>query len=219
MLRLLVADKNETIRTGICAVFRQQSSAVSISEASNKAELMAALRTEAHDLILMEPLLCGGTGEALIRQVCEAVPGANILVFSDLDELKFGLQALRSGAKGYLMKSCSSLELVAAARKVSQGRVHISEALAEEVALNVQESQDRQPHQTLTERELLVFSMLVCGWKVTDIAAALHLSIKTISTHKARAMSKLRCRGISDIMRYAISKNLTEECRARCAHL
>lgn len=218
MLRLIVAEKNETIRRGVRTTFQEQGAGVSITDATTKAELMNALRGGEHDLVLLEPLLAGGTGDALIRQVRDVAPGVHILVFSDLDELKFGMQAIRSGAKGYLMKSCSSAELVQAVGKVSRGRVHISETLAEEVALNVQASSDRPPHAMLTEREMLVFSMLVCGWNVTNIASALHLSVKTISSHKARAMAKLRCRGLSDLTHYAITKNLFDECKARSAH-
>jgi DNA-binding NarL/FixJ family response regulator len=127
------------------------------------------------------------------------------------------MRAIRCGAKGYVMKSRPADELLAAASRVSAGKVHMSEALAEEVALNTWEGKPTSLHESLSDREYLVFAMLVCGKSVTSIAATLHLSIKTISTHKARAMVKLRCKSLSDMIQYCIGHNLSAECRARCA--
>jgi DNA-binding NarL/FixJ family response regulator len=203
------------MRLGLRALFDKHPGKFEVSEAASRGDLLAKIGEEDCQLVVVEPLLCGGSGEALIRQIRRVSPQANVLVYTDLDELKFGIRAIRSGAKGYVMKSCSSSELMAAASRVSAGKVHMSEALAEEVALNAWENRTEPPHQDLSEREMLVFSMLVCGRTVTAIAHMLHLSVKTISTHKARAMSKLGCKSLSEMVHYAISKNLKEECEAR----
>lgn len=215
MIRTLVADRSETMRLGLRALFDKQSGKFTVMEAASRGDLMARIGEGDCQLVVVEPLLCGGAGEALIRQIRRVSPRANVLVYTDLDELKFGIRAIRSGAKGYLMKSCSSSELLTAASRVSAGKVHMSEALAEEVALNVWENRAELPHHDLSEREKQVFSMLVCGRTVTNIANMLHLSVKTISTHKARAMVKLGCKSLSEMVHYAIAKNLKEECEAR----
>lgn len=215
MIRTVVADRSETMRLGLRTLLGRHADKFAVSEAASRADLMAKIEGNECQLVVVEPLLCGGSEESLIRQIRRVSPQANVLVYTDLDELKFGIRAIRSGAKGYLMKNCTSSELLAAVSRVSAGKVHISEALAEEVALNAWENRSGAPHQDLSEREMLVFSMLVCGRTVTNIANALHLSVKTISTHKARAMMKLGCKSLSDMVHYAISKDLKEECEAR----
>lgn len=215
MIRTVVADRNETMRLGLRALFDKHSGKFAVSEAASRSDLLAQIGDDGYQLVVVEPLLCGGSGEALIRQIRRISPRANVLVYTDLDELKFGLRAIRSGAKGYLMKTCSSSELMTAASRVSVGKVHMSEALAEEAALSSWENRTDPAHMELSEREMLVFSMLVCGRTVTAIANMLHLSAKTISSHKARAMAKLRCKSLSELVHYAISLDLKEECEAR----
>ena len=217
MIRTVVADRSETMRLGLRALFDKQPGKFAVTEAASRGDLLDRIGKEDCQLVVVEPLLCGGSGEALIRQIRRLSPQANVLVYTDLDELKFGIRAIRSGAKGYVMKSCTSTELLTAASRVSVGKVHMSEALAEEVALTAWEKRAEDRHEDLSEREMQVFSMLVCGRTVTNIAHTLYLSVKTISTHKARAMAKLGCKSLSELVHYAIAKNLKEECEARCS--
>jgi DNA-binding NarL/FixJ family response regulator len=215
MIRTVVADRSETMRLGLRALFDKHPGKFCVSEAVSRGDLLEKIGEDTCQLVVVEPMLCGGSGEALIRQIRRTSPRANVLVYTDLDELKFGVRAIRSGAKGYLMKSCSSSELLTAASRVGAGRIHMSEALAEEMALSTWEDRTEPPHHDLSAREMQVFSMLVCGRTVTNIANTLHLSVKTISTHKARAMAKLNCKSLSEMVHYAISKSLKEDCEAR----
>jgi DNA-binding NarL/FixJ family response regulator len=215
MIRVVVADKNETMRLGIRTLFDKHPSKFAVSEVADRAALMNRIQDCDCDLVVVEPLLCAGAGEALIRQI-RRISQANVLVYTELDELKYGVDAIRCGARGYLMKSRPSSELLAAASKVGAGKMHMSDALAEEVALHAWEGKQELPHETLSERERMVFSMLVCGWTVTKIGAALNLSVKTISTHKARTMQKLRCKSLSEMIEYAFSNGLKQECEVRC---
>lgn len=214
MLRIVVADKNETMRLGMKALFDKYPTKFALVEASDRAGLMNQIIDHDCQLVIVEPLLCAGAGESLIRQIRRESPKANVLVYTELDELKHGVRAIRSGARGYLMKSRPAAELLAAADRVGSGKMHMSEALAEEVALSAWGDREDAPHELLSEREKMVFSMLVCGWSVTNIAARLNLSSKTISTHKARTMAKMRCKNLSELVQYAISHGLKEECEA-----
>jgi DNA-binding NarL/FixJ family response regulator len=216
MIRVVVADKNETMRLGLRALFDKHTGKFKVSEAADRVSLIRKLQDDDCHLVIVEPLLCAGAGEALIRQIKRESPASNVLVYSELDELKYGVRAIRSGARGYVMKSSPSSELLAAADRVGSGRLHMSEALAEEVALSTWESRNEEPHDLLSERERLVFSMLVCGLSVTNIAGLLSLSSKTVSTHKARAMVKLRCKSLSELVEYAISKGLKGDCETAC---
>lgn len=217
MIHIVVADRSEALRLGVRAVFERQELPYAVHEAADRGELLSVLESRRCDLVLLEPMLCGGTGENLIRQLRALAPNAHVLVYTDMDELSFGVRALRSGAKGYLMKKCTSSELVTAASRVSRGRIHMSERLAEEFAISIWEGNVELPHAGLSEREQQVFAMIVCGRSVTEIGRLLNLSVKTISTHKTRAMRKLRCRNLSELIQYAVAHELTAECETLCA--
>jgi len=214
---MVIADRIETMRLGVCALFKQHPNMEVVHEADSRFDLIDKLQKSHYNLVLIDPVLLGGHEETLLRQICAVAPRSHILVYTEMDELHFGMRAIRCGAKGYVMKSRPAQELLAAANRVSTGKVHMSEALAEVVARHTWEGNKSALHESLSDREYLVFAMLVCGKNVTGIAASLHLSIKTISTHKARAMLKLQCKSLSDMIQYSISHDLSAECRARCA--
>ena len=216
MIRVVVADKNETMRLGIKTLFNKHSGRFTVWEASDRAGLMSEILNNDCHLVIVEPLFFAGSGEALISQIRRESPKANVLVYTELDELKHGVTAIRCGARGFLMKNSSASELLAAADRVGSGKMHMSVALAEEVALSAWGDKAEHPHELLSDREKMVFSMLVCGWTVTGIANKVNLSSKTISTHKARAMMKMRCKTLSELIEYAISKGIKEECEAVC---
>jgi two-component system invasion response regulator UvrY len=216
MIQIVVADSNETMRLGMRVLFEREDSEYVVTEASDRCGLLNELANYNYDLVIVEPLMCPGDGETLIRQIKREAPDTPVLVYTDLDELKHGVRAIRTGARGYLMKSRPALELLAAANRVASGRMHMSEFLAEEVALNAWGVRPESPHEELTEREKMVFAMLVCGMTVTAIAAALNLSCKTVSTHKARTLVKMRCKNLSELVEYAFKRGLKEDCEALC---
>jgi len=216
MLRVVVADKSETMRLGMKTLFAKYPSRYKVWEANDRATLLQQVMDNDCNVVIVEPLLCAGAGEALIRQIRRESPRANILIYTELDERRHGVRAIRCGARGYLMKSCPASELLTAADRVGAGRMHMSETLAEAVALSAWGEKQDAPHDTLSEREKMVFSMLVCGWTVKNIAHALNLSSKTVSTHKARTLGKMGCKSLSELVEYAISRGLKEECEAQC---
>lgn len=217
MIRMLLADSNHTFRLGVRTALINESMCVSIDEVTDRTQLMMNLRSRDYELLMIDPLLGGGTGEGLIKQVRTVAPKSNILVFSTLDETIFGMRILRNGAKGYLMKACSTAELATAVHRVGSGKMHISPLLTSEIANYLSADRAGKPHDRLTERELQVFSLLVCGKKITEAAQSLHLSAKTISTHKIRIMRKLKISNLSEMIQYAISQGLIESCKTRCA--
>jgi DNA-binding NarL/FixJ family response regulator len=216
MIQVVVAEKNETMRMGMRVLFDKHGGRFHVSEVVDRNGLMSKILNANCQLIILDPMFCAGAGEALIRQIRRESPGSNVLVYTELDELKHGVRAIRSGARGYVMKSSPADELVAAADRICSGKMHMSEALAEEVALSAWSMRPDTPHEILSEREKLVFAMLVCGWKIRDIASALNLSAKTISTHKARAMAKMNCKSLSELIEYAFSHGLKGECESLC---
>jgi DNA-binding NarL/FixJ family response regulator len=217
MLRILLADKNSTVRVGVRSTLRKGKVCVAVDEVEDRTQLMENLRSRDYEVLMIDPVLAGGTGESLIRQARAIAPKSNILVFTSMDELIYGARVVRSGAKGYLMKSCSTEELTTAVTQVGQGRMHISPLLSEEIANHLYHGESGKLHDRLTERELQVFSLLVCGKRISEAAQQLHLSVKTVSTHKIRIMQKLGISNLSEMIQYAISQGLMESCKTRCS--
>jgi DNA-binding NarL/FixJ family response regulator len=216
MIRMLLADSNGTFRLGIRTMLGKENMHLTIDEVENRAELMMKLRSCEYEVLMVDPLLAGGTGEGLIKHMSAIAPKSNILAFTTMDEVTHGLRVIRSGAKGYLMKTCSSDELKNAVTRVGSGRMHISSVLSEEIASHLFKTAPDKLHNTLTEREWQVFSMLVWGKTITETGREFCLSVKTISTHKVRLMRKLKVTNTSEIVQYAISQDLMKSCRTRC---
>jgi DNA-binding NarL/FixJ family response regulator len=219
MLRTLVAEHNDTIRLGIRSVLNRCDRPIVLDEVSDKNGLISHLQARQYEIVIVEPMLSDGTAETLIKQVCQTAPQTNILIFTALDEMTFGTRAIRSGAKGYLMKTCSTRELVTAVERVGGGKTHISSALAEKLAINLYKTEGTVAHEFLSNRERQTFSMLVCGKTISQIAETLQLSVKTVSTHKAKTMVKLQAASLSELINYAISQGLLDDCQAHCASL
>jgi DNA-binding NarL/FixJ family response regulator len=147
----------------------------------------------------------------LIRLVKSERPRLRILVLSMHHETQYAVRAIKSGASGYLMKESAPAQLVQAIQKIAAGGAFISAEVAEQLALGAMPGGDKPPHQALSDREFEVFRQLVDGASVTDIAARLKLSVKTVSTHKANLMQKLGLSNQSELVRYAIRHGLAGE--------
>jgi len=162
-------------------------------------------------VLLLDMSMPGRAGMDLIRQVRAERPRVRILVLSMHQEHQYAIRAIRAGASGYLTKESAARELATALRKVASGGAYITPEVAEQLALGAMPSADALPHTTLSDREFQVLRMLVSGKSVSDIAGALTLSVKTVSTHKARLMQKLGVSNTSEMFRYAIQHRLVDD--------
>ena len=142
-------------------------------------------------------------GIDLIKRLKAEKPGLRVLVLSMHGEQQYAARALKAGASGYLTKDSAAEKLLGALRKVAAGGVHVSDATAASLVATV-----RAPHQKLTDREFEVLRLLAGGHSPTEIAARLHLSVKTVSTHKANVQGKLGLAGTADLVRYALEHKL-----------
>jgi DNA-binding NarL/FixJ family response regulator len=134
-----------------------------------------------------------------------------VLVLTMHAEEQYALRAFRSGANGYLTKDVAGDQLVGAIRKLASGGAYVSPELAEKLAIGLRELQGTPRHEQLSNREFEVYRLIVGGRRLTDIADELHLSIKTISTHKARIMEKLGVDSTASLVRYGMEHRLFEE--------
>jgi DNA-binding NarL/FixJ family response regulator len=170
------------------------------AQASDRRDIFSCIREHRIDLILLEPLMGGTTGDMLIRQLTRVAPRIPILAVTDLDESKYGIQALRAGLRGFVRKECSQEELIFAVHRILSGKTYISPELSERM-LSGEGSVENAPHIILSEREMEVCTWLSRGERVCDIAEKMLLSAKTISTHKSRAFGKLKIDNVADLVR------------------
>jgi DNA-binding NarL/FixJ family response regulator len=217
MIRTLVADRDDTIRAGIR--FLLGTHAHVIDEVRNYTDLITCVRSKQFDLIIVEPMPTDDHSDTLIKTLRTLAPDANVLVFTSSNELTHGVRAITAGARGFLMKTCSIEEFINAAERVSSGRISISSTLAERWAQGKSPPSTESLHDLLTKREIDVYSMLIAGKRVGEIARLLNLSAKTVSTHKTRILSKVSCTTLPEMISHAITHKLIGQCRAHWEEL
>ena len=210
MIRVLIADDHTIVREGLKQLLSAANDLTVIGEAQNGQEVLRQVRADDFDVLLLDMSMPGKSGIELIKQVHNEKPKLRILVLSMHEEEQYAVRALKAGAAGYLTKESASDQLVAAIRKVAAGGVFISSAVGEQLALGAMAQTEGPPHTALSDREYQVFEMLVRGTSVTDIADRLNLSVKTVSTHKARIMQKMNMTNQAELIRYAISHRLVD---------
>lgn len=211
MTRVVIADDHAIVREGLKRLVADAGELQVVGEAANGTEVMEQVRTLEFDLLLLDLSMPGKSGMELLRWVRGERPALRILVLSMHEELQYAVRAIKAGANGYLNKDSAPALLAQALRKVAAGGAWISAEVAEQLALGaVPGAAVRAPHEALSDREFQVFEALVAGEAVSAIAQRLHLSVKTVSTHKANLMHKLGVDNASDLVRYAMRHGLAD---------
>ena len=209
-IRVLIVDDHPVVRDGLRRVLEAEADIEVVGEAGDAQHALFETRAQKPDLILMDVVMPGKSGMELIKQVRAEKPRLRILVLSMHEEQQYAVRAIKAGAAGYLTKESASSQLVSAIRKIAAGGAFISTAVAEQLALGAMPQADGPLHNALSDREFQVFRLLAEGKSVSDIAGQLTLSVKTISTHKARLMQKMNLGSTTDLIRYAISNRLID---------
>lgn len=207
MIRLVIVDDHAIVRHGLKQILALAPDIAVVGEAGGGAELQDVLARTACDLVLLDMNMPGLTGVELIKWICAEHPDLPILVLSMHAEGPIASRALKAGASGYLTKDSEPEILVEAVRKVSGGGKFIDSALVETLVFD-HVPEPSAPHEGLSGRELQVFLMFASGRTISEIASDLHLSIKTVSTHKFRLMRKMNLQTSTDLVRYAIRHRL-----------
>jgi DNA-binding NarL/FixJ family response regulator len=211
MIRILVADDHAIIRDGLKQIIAFNSDMEVVGEAGDGDEVQQQLRKTPCDLLLMDLSMPGKSGIALIQQLKASYPKLVVLVLSMHQESQYAVQAIRAGASGYITKSMASQQLIEGIRKTARGGTFISTAVAEKLVQQIQQPENQLPHARLTSREFQIFQMLVEGRSVNEIADALSLSNKTVSTHKANIQQKMEIETTAGLVHYAMKHCLIED--------
>jgi len=207
MLKILIADDHPVVRRGLKQIIAEAADMAVTDEATNGWEVLSKVGAGNYDVVVLDITMPGKDGMDVLAQLKYEKPGLPVLMLSMHPEEQFALRALRAGASGYLTKESAQDELVAAIRKVSSGGKYVSSSLAEKLA-SVVEKGERLPHGTLSSREFEVMRLLASGKTVTEIAGALSLSVKTISTYRSRILKKMQMKNNAELTRYAVNNRL-----------
>lgn len=206
MYRVLVVDDHDVVRRGIRSILEDRVSSIAISEAGSGDEALAAL-AEPFDAVVLDLTMPGRSGIDLLTEIKHRNPAVPVLVMSLHSEAQFAVRALRAGAAGYLTKAAAPEQLVIAFEKIVKGGRYISEAVAERLAAEAG-GVTAAPHERLSDREFDVMRGIASGETVGEIAARMHLSVKTISTYRTRLLDKMGMETNAELTRYAISNGL-----------
>jgi DNA-binding NarL/FixJ family response regulator len=214
MIRIVIADDHTILREGLKQLLAAEPDIMVVGEARDGFEALALVRERDFDVLLLDLSMPGKGGMELIKQVRGEKPKLRILVLSMHAERQYAVRAVKAGASGYLTKDSASMQLVAAIRKVAGGGAFISAEVAEELARSAMPHAEGLPHSALSDREYQVFQLLVAGKSVSDIAAELILSVKTVSTHKAHVFEKMRLANQAELIHYPIRHRLADDSSA-----
>lgn len=209
MIRVVIADDHTIVRDGLKQLLAHPEFHV-MGEACDGQEVMQRVRELEFDVLLLDLSMPNSAGINLIKQVHNEKPKLRILILSMHEEQQYAIRAIRAGAAGYLTKESASAQLISAIRRVAAGGAFISTAVAEQLARDAMPQADSLPHTRLSDREYQVFHLLVSGKTVSEIADQISLSVKTVSTHKARLMEKMGMTNQAELIRYAITHRLVD---------
>lgn len=208
MVRVFVADDHAVVRQGLKQILADTVGMNVVAEAADGAAVLERLRGGGVDVVVLDLSMPGIGGIDVIKQIRREYPSVYVLVLSIHPEDQYAVRVMRAGASGYLTKESAPGELVAALRRVSEGRKYVSSSLAEKLAIDLENGTDREPHETLSDREYEVLRRLASGQTVGQIADELVLSAKTVSTYRSRLMRKMHMHNNAEVTRYAISHGL-----------
>jgi DNA-binding NarL/FixJ family response regulator len=210
MIRVLIADDHAVVRQGLKQILGDTPEMLVAGEATNGQEALDKVRAETWDVVVLDISMPDRSGLDVLKQLRSERPNLPVLVLSMYSEDQFAVRVLKAGASGYLTKDSAADELVKAIRKVVSGGTYVSAFLAEKLAFEIGTDSNRLPHETLSDREFQVLRGIAAGKSVTQIAAELSLSVKTVSTYRTRMLEKMNLETNAELIHYAIQNHLID---------
>lgn len=211
MINIILCDDHEIVRKGLCQLLQEQPGFFVSADVSSGELLLKKLRKVKPDVIILDIALSGRSGLEVLKQIQMIYPNIKVLVLSMYPEDQFAIRVIKAGASGYLHKDSQPDILNEAIRTVASGDKYVSRHMASLLFTEVASGKDDLPlHKQLSDREFDVLLTLGQGKKVNDIAKAMSLNIKTISTYKKRIFEKLQVKSLAEMTRYVDEHNLLE---------
>jgi len=208
MINLLIADDHTLVRKGLKQILLENPDIGIIDEAKEGKDVVQKINKNAYDLVLLDISLPGRSGIEVLKQIKSLKPELPVLMLSMYPERQYAVRSLRAGASGYLTKESAPSELIEAIKRVVKGRRYITSTLAEQLALELDKKAPASPHEALSDREYQILCLIASGNTTREIAEGLSLSVKTISTYRARLLKKMGMTNNAQLTHYAIKHGL-----------
>jgi two-component system invasion response regulator UvrY len=208
MIKILIADDHTIVREGLKQIISDISGMEVTDEATNGNEALCKIREGGFDVVLLDISMPGKSGLETLKEIRIEDPTLPVLILTMHPEEQYAVRVLKAGASGYLTKESAPDELITAIRKVTNGGKYISSSLAETLVFNLEVDTDKPLHETLSDREYQVLCKISSGNTISEIAREMTLSVKTISTYRARILEKMGMKSNAELTYYAIKNEL-----------
>jgi len=209
-MHILIADDHAVVRRGLREILAEALPSTDFCEAGNGDEVMSLLGKSQIAMLVLDISMPGRSGMDVLRDVKHTYPRLPVIILSCQPEDQYAVRCLRAGAAAYINKESAAEELAMAAKKILSGGRYVSASLAEKLISNLDESADKPLHELLSDREYEVMKMIAAGVPLTEIGDRLHVSVKTISSYRARIMEKMQLKSNADLTRYAMTHGMIE---------
>lgn len=209
-MKILIADDHAIVREGVKLIVKTLPEVRQIDEASDGKEALSKMIKTRYDLAILDISMPELTGLDLLQQLKFHNIDTRILILSFHPQEQYAVRAFKLGASGYLSKDSAFEEMAMAIRKIAAGGKYVSAAFAEKLLFNEVSSSDQQLHESLSDREFQVMIMLAKGRSVTEIAAEIFISDKTVATYRTRIMEKMQMKKNAELTIYALRNKLIE---------
>jgi two-component system, NarL family, invasion response regulator UvrY len=207
-MKILLVDDHAIVRVGLKQMLVEAFDHVEVIESGTGHDAMAKANEASLDLAILDINLPDTNGLDILKKLKTLRPSLPVVILSFHPEEQYALRALKGGAAAYVTKDSAPHELATAVKTVLAGRQYVSSSLAERLESMPAQAAGKALHSVLSDREIEVLSMIGNGKSVTEIADALELSVKTVSTYRMRLLSKLRLKTTSALIRYALTHQL-----------
>jgi DNA-binding NarL/FixJ family response regulator len=209
-MRILIADDHPIFRAGLKETLTKERDVDAVGEADDGHKALELARKQRWDVVVLDITMPGKDGLEVLQELRRERPKLPVLVLSAHPEDQLALRLLKAGAAGYLTKDKAPEVLLTAIRKLLHGGRYVSEALGEKAVLSLESETTRPLHETLSEREYQVMSMIATGKAIKEIAKKLFLSVRTVSTYRARVLEKMNMKSNAELIRYALQNKLVD---------
>jgi two-component system invasion response regulator UvrY len=209
-MHILIADDHAVVRRGLREILADAIPGADFSEVGNGDEVLSQLGKSQVAMLVLDISMPGRSGIDVLRDVKHTYPRMPVIILSCQPEDQYAVRCLRAGAAAYINKESASEELAMAAKKILSGGHYVSTSLAEKLIANLDESVNKPLHESLSDREHEVMRMIAAGVSLTEIGDRLHVSVKTISSYRARIMEKMQMKSNADLTRYAMTHSLID---------
>ena len=210
MRNILLIDDHAVVRKGLKAILEEEFDNITVDEAGSGRDGIDQIRENMPEAVVLDISLPDMNGLEVLKRIRMHWPKLPVLILSIYGEDQYGVRMIRAGASGYLAKSVAPERLISALKKIIGGQRYISHELAERLASSLEKTQGEVTVESLSDREYQVFRMLAAGKTVTEIGKELHLSVKTISTHRHHILDKLKMSTNSDLVSFAQTAGLID---------